>query len=301
MLSFSSIGRHREDSDEMKFGIPALVDAHQASTSLMSLDPGIVKVYGSVALGVATHDSDMDLCVIFDDVDYQNRWRIQSEAEDLVLASTGFCCNVNISDRPEWNALINISSSFEHHINSYALTLYERPPLEVNWEKSLPCPTTNQGMAEKTLANLPDQAYQTVNHFLQSFERDNILSTEDTDGFSRDEHQGRLVRACVTAHVLISMSLKAINHATCVPHISKLTADPRNAIMYNMDLAPTHKRELLYLLGDVAPELMPHLREVCKDITSAYREPFLRYGTEKNAESMCTAALQIAQIGYKDS
>ena len=47
---------------------PSLQDAQRAAEAVAHLDAGIVLLYGSIALGTATEDSDIDLCLIFDDL-----------------------------------------------------------------------------------------------------------------------------------------------------------------------------------------------------------------------------------------
>ena len=48
--------------------VPSLQDAQRAAEAVAHLDAGIVLLYGSIALGTATEDSDIDLCLVFDDL-----------------------------------------------------------------------------------------------------------------------------------------------------------------------------------------------------------------------------------------
>ena len=53
------------------------------------LDAGIVLLYGSVAMANATEDSDIDLCLVFDDLgDYSQRQSLKNTAQDAVEQAT---------------------------------------------------------------------------------------------------------------------------------------------------------------------------------------------------------------------
>ena len=130
--------------------VPSLQDAQRAAEAVAHLDAGIVLLYGSIALGTATEDSDIDLCLIFDDFgDYSARWSLATSAQSAVSAATGRPANIHVCDRPEWRALCECVSSFERHIASYAVVLSERPPREVDWDKQMPGPVTSAALAER--------------------------------------------------------------------------------------------------------------------------------------------------------
>ena len=60
---------------------PSLHDAQRAARAVAHLDAGIVLLYGSVAMANATEDSDIDLCLVFDDLgDYSQRQSLKNTA-----------------------------------------------------------------------------------------------------------------------------------------------------------------------------------------------------------------------------
>ena len=70
---------------------PTVLDARAAAEEIVArFDPGIVFLYGSVFLGTATARSDIDLCVVFDDLgDYSTRHELVAAAARSAAGTAG--------------------------------------------------------------------------------------------------------------------------------------------------------------------------------------------------------------------
>ena len=95
-------------------------------------------VFGSVARGDQHADSDIDLVAIFDDLDYQQRFYAKSDVRERAEQAAGCKVDVHATDWPEWVMRTqNVSSSFEAHIASEAVVLWDREPKDVHWDKPM--------------------------------------------------------------------------------------------------------------------------------------------------------------------
>ena len=110
--------------------IPTMDDARRAADSVAALDPGMVLLFGSVARGNQHPGSDLDLCLVFDDLgDYSERRNLVAAARRRIRDATGFPADVKVTDRAEWRKRsVECKSSMERHIASHAVQLASRPP-----------------------------------------------------------------------------------------------------------------------------------------------------------------------------
>ncbi|WP_420619401.1 nucleotidyltransferase domain-containing protein [Candidatus Poriferisocius sp.] len=82
--------------------VPTLEDARRAAHSVAALDPGMVLLFGSVARGEQRPGSDLDLCLVFDDLgDYSERRNLVAAARRRIRDATGFPADVKVTDRAE--------------------------------------------------------------------------------------------------------------------------------------------------------------------------------------------------------
>ena len=218
---------------------PSLQDAQRAAEAVAHLDAGIVLLYGSIALGTATEDSDIDLCLVFDDLgDYSQQWSLHCSAQDAVSEATGRPANVHVCDRPEWRALCECVSSFERHIASYAVVLRERPPREVDWDKQIPGPVTSAALAEHMLNRayyplfrLGDVTEMCHDLHAEHAQQMGAMSLEGIESWDWDLCRER-AEVCVAALAVIEVSLIAVNHSLPGPHLPKLALGGRSVENY---------------------------------------------------------------------
>ncbi len=196
-------------------------DARKAAECLNRLlDPAEVLVYGSVARGCATADSDLDLVAIFDDLgDYTSRRELTMRARDAAAAATGLSCDVRITDRPEWRIrTTQCRSSFEAHIAGHATTLTSRPPkTPIDWDKQIGKAATDEQQAADTLAKTAHSLNTILAHLCPSpYETD--APGEGDAGFAQSVRRSRLLCVCEHAQIAMEASLQALICARQAPH-----------------------------------------------------------------------------------
>ena len=189
---------------------PDMLDARAAAAKVVALfDPGIVLLYGSVFLGTATGRSDIDLCVVFDDLgDYSTRHELVASANVCATAAACYPVDVRVTDRVEWVALAACESTFERYIADYCTVLYERPARRVDWGKKLPADPTDAGRCNLSMDTL---------RILANDIRD--LTGRRGDGPGMTPH-GRLL-LCETASMAMTSAVVGLNHALARSHPQK--------------------------------------------------------------------------------
>ena len=122
---------------------PSLEESRRIAEALADVGAGVVLVFGSVARGTADESSDIDLFVVFDDLDYAKRGELRLELEEIVRSVSSRSVDLFITDRPEWAIRAEgLRTTFEHHIAGDAVVLYEREPGNVRWGKEISLPAS---------------------------------------------------------------------------------------------------------------------------------------------------------------
>lgn len=127
---------------------PALREAEAAAAAVGAAraDVAQIMLFGSVARGQATTDSDIDLVVLIDDLgDYRNRDEIKDQLTDAAEAVAGHPVHVHLSDLPEWRTRTEqVSASFEASLTDQLLPLLSREPRRPpDWGKPMTMPDNN--------------------------------------------------------------------------------------------------------------------------------------------------------------
>lgn len=113
----------RTTGGEAEYGAPTVEMAAAASEAIAQSVPGVRRIclYGSVARGEAGPDSDIDLLVVFDDLDYVKRKQIAGQclnaAYDVSIVGE-HRVSVVASDATEWETRSNLLTSFERAISA---------------------------------------------------------------------------------------------------------------------------------------------------------------------------------------
>ncbi len=124
---------------------PDVEEARRIAGALADVGAGVVLVFGSVARGTADENSDIDLFVVFDDLDYTKRGEILLALQDVVRSVSNRPVDLFITDRPEWAIRAgSLETTFEHHIAGDAVVLYEREPGDVRWGKEISLPASEK-------------------------------------------------------------------------------------------------------------------------------------------------------------
>ena len=169
-------------------------------------------LFGSVAEGTADGDSDIDLVAIFDDLDYQDRLPLKWRLEAACAAGAGRNVDVWLTDWPEWrHRVLNVSSSFEAHIQPHCLHLVDgRPDNDlVNWDKDIGMPSTN---LEEAITKLDDvrKALASLKEACHARTGEMTLTLQGKRVSDQDIHSTRLEQLCAAASIVIEASLKVL-------------------------------------------------------------------------------------------
>lgn len=125
----------------MTSAAPTIEDARRAALALTKTGAGRVVLFGSVARGAATERSDIDLIVIYDDIDYSKRREIATPARSVAKDAAGFPVDVVVTDRPEWKMrTTQVLTSLEARAERLGTVLIDRPEGTVDWNKEMVMP-----------------------------------------------------------------------------------------------------------------------------------------------------------------
>ena len=157
------------DSGQQERRPPCLEVARRAAAALGATGASRVLVYGSVARGDQDPGSDIDLVAIFDDLDYDKRGEVQRDLCKRAEAAAGRKVDVRASDWPEWTMRTEeVSSSFEAHIATDAVVLWDREPRDVQWHKPMVKAATNLDEAEQAMFDVEHAVHWDLRRWLET-------------------------------------------------------------------------------------------------------------------------------------
>ncbi len=195
---------------------PTLEDARVAARAVADQVPGVVQVgvFGSVARGEATCDSDIDLLVILEDIEYENRARIAG-GNLYSVASQATDCPVGIvvTDVHEWAARSQLATCFETSIVDDLVTFYHSPKrVNVNREKPMDRPISDLDEAYVRLGEAADAYEGAISAYIPN--RYEKIAYQDHDTAVHEVFQfNRYRRLVVQMDLVLEISLKALHHA----------------------------------------------------------------------------------------
>ena len=275
--------------------VPTLEDARRAAHSVAALDPGMVLLFGSVARGNQHPGSDLDLCLVFDDLgDYSERRNLVAAARRRIRDATGFPADVKVTDRAEWRKRsVECKSSIERHIASHAVQLASRPPARpIDYAKEI-------GMAPSDAA----QAAGALTSTLKGLDSLNArLPADETEREAGDParasriKQARMLDICALAQTVMETALKALIHALEGDHpdrthdVGGLIGDAATA-----GLSGEQARKLREAMGPVTGKQASVWRETSTYLGDTYVAGNPDDATPRFATQMATAAVRVAQ------
>lgn len=274
---------------------PTLDDARRAAASLCDLDPGMVLLFGSVARGEQRPGSDLDLCVVFDDLgDYSQRRRLVKDASRRICDATGFSADVKVTDRAEWRKrTLECKSSFERHIASHAVSLTSRPPARpIDYAKEIGMAPSDAAQAEGALASTL-HALGSLNSRLPADSTE--LEARDPADSARRRHW-RMLDICTAAQSVMECALKSLIHALEGDHPDR-THDIADLIRHAAasGLSGQQARRLRDAMGAVSGEKASVWREVSTYSGDLYLPGDPADATPQFATQMAAAAVAMAR------
>ena len=240
--------------------IPTRDDAAAAAAVLVDKGVAEVLLFGSVADGTATPDSDIDLVAIFADLDYANRAEHRRGLEAAAGAAVPWPVQVHLTDRPEWQARVQrVPSSFEARIAAVAVPIAAAVSEgAVDWGKEmvLPMSDSQEALGQFRAWVLPALAALANDARRSITEEDPAASLETHEQARLD----RMVRVCAAAAKTTETSLIAL------------------AVLY---ATPTQTKSNLQRDNHKIPRCIAALqRAVPEPAASAVREVFDRHGID---------------------
>lgn len=128
---------------------PALDDARKAADAIIKTGAETVLLFGSVASGTQSSDSDIDIIAIYEDLgDYNGRHNLEIELGASASSETDFPCSVMVTDRLEWSIRSGLPAAIEYEVRKNHTVLHgdpkRKPP---NYDKTIGRPDTALGEA----------------------------------------------------------------------------------------------------------------------------------------------------------
>ncbi len=190
---------------------PTRADAQRAAEAVLAAAQGDaeVYVYGSVARGDATARSDIDLYVVFTDIDYDERRNIEIRLTQATREVVPFHVQLYVSDLPEWESRRAVTNTFEHQISTDTVLLCGRAPRDkANWNKTCVRPMTEKEETQKYLKTKVDIALINLSARMVP-----PLSEQPRKGASSSRPEikrgNRIMGVCADSSMVVEVCLKA--------------------------------------------------------------------------------------------
>ena len=165
-------------------------------------------LYGSLARGDQHRRSDLDLCLVFDDLDdYARRHDLADRARQLVRQATGVNADVKVTDRAEWRIRTEqCRSSFERHIAARAVVLAERPPRHaVDYDKAIGMAPSDAAQAQASMSNAATALAGLTGSLPTGWHESDALEAGDF-GYADELRQARMLDICSHAQSVMETS-----------------------------------------------------------------------------------------------
>ncbi len=269
---------------------PDVAAARRAAAQLVDAGAGRVLVFGSVALGQATEDSDIDLVAIFDDLaDYSTRSKQRCALEAKAREATGCPVDVMVTDAPEWAVrTTKVPCSVEARIAGYAVELADTGShADIDWDKEIGLPSSPAAELARRFSSMSRAVLRLKRQLTP--DQYELAAIEDGDPDSLRDHEGERF-ASAMAEVLV-----VIETAAKITHI------------VSAGTAPVHTHKLMDLLAPQPESVGDAFRHLAGDRVDlgalhiwrqgvTYAEDRPELPSEDHLRAHCNAALAIGAL-----
>ena len=193
---------------------PTIDDARRAGRALTAAGAREVMLFGSVAADRAVPHSDIDLVVVFDDLDYRRRRDAARALEDIATDAAGQPVDVWLTDVPEWAVQNRRAASFAAAIRDDLVPVAARPGDEsaVDWGKKQVMAISDTEDAWRRLDEVRTHLLRLIRrHHPDDMERS--AEAAGDDDHHDDLRSDRLVQACTAAAMAVETAFKALGTA----------------------------------------------------------------------------------------
>lgn len=196
---------------------PTVASARAAAKAIAETVPGVQKIglFGSVARGEANGRSDIDLLVVFGDMNYRDRKRLASRCRS-VARGAGHEVSVVATDAHEWRLRSELSTTFERAIAADLQELYASdqpaPAVRRDKEAQMDKPTTDLGEAYNRIGEAGRAYMDAVDKYLPN-EEERALQQSDPDDVLTWYQYERYLGIVKNIDLVLEISLKALHHA----------------------------------------------------------------------------------------
>ncbi len=226
---------------------PSYEDAQRAARALVEEHGvGSVVLFGSVAEGTAKEGSDIDMVAVYDDLDYRVRYERSRKLAAVAREHAGCEVDLRVTDRPEWKHRTEVvRNSFESGIAASAVVLVDRPPGEVDWNKEIGMPSSEQREIDRRLDDIRRELEEIATKHVAKPEEVELPSTDPLPPLLRRD---RLIAVCTHGALMVEHGLKTL---------------------IAMDGTPPPRTHSATELLDIVPQ---HLKDVCSMIPKSILE-----------------------------
>ncbi len=197
--------------------VPTVADAERAAQALADTGAGCILLFGSVARGDAHRYSDLDLMVIYDDLDYYRRHEITARLARLASSTVECAVDIHVTDWPEWKMRTEkVRTSFESRVKRQGVVLVENQPAKVDWEKEMVMPRSDYEESVERLSHMGRALGTLATSFTPSFYQRQLEEEGDAMlAFAEFEH--RLVLGCAAGQLTVETAVKSLIRLAWAP------------------------------------------------------------------------------------
>ena len=193
--------------------VPDLAAARRAAQELVGAGAGRVLVFGSVARGEATEDSDIDLVAVFDDLgDYSTRAKRRCALEAKAREAAGCPVDVMVTDAPEWAVrTTKVPCSVEARVVGDAVVLADAGShARIDWDKEIGLPADPAAELESRFSDMSRAVLRLKRH-LRPDEYE-LAAIDDGDPDQLRQHEGERFASAMTEVLAVIESAAKITH-----------------------------------------------------------------------------------------